>query len=350
VQYTETIVKLSDFDYELPDSAIATHPPEVRGSSRLLALDRKTGDWHDDWYKHLSDHVRPGDVLVINNTKVIRARLLATTDAGAERELLLLERHGETFDPHRLRAMYRRHLRAGQTLRVGGATVCIEELYGDGTALISSERNLLELAHAYGSVPLPPYLHREADETDLERYQTVFASEAGSVAAPTASLNLTDDILASVRAKGVQIVELTLHVGLGTFMPIRTDNVTEHIMHSEYFAVPAETVAAIRHAKATGGRVVAVGTTVTRTLEYCASDLLAQDAATALHGEANIFIYPGYTFQVVDALLTNFHAPRSTVLMMAAAFAGWPQLKAAYGHAIETGYKLLSYGDSMFIS
>lgn len=343
-------MKLSDFDYALPESAIATHPPEVRGSSRLLALSRTTGVWHDDWYKNLSDYLHAGDVLVINNTKVIRARLVATTETGAERELLLLERHGDAFDPHRLRAMYRRHLKPGQTLHVGEALVRIEELYGDGTALITSEQNLLELASVHGSVPLPPYLHREADEADLERYQTVFASEAGSVAAPTASLNLTDEILERVRSKGVQVVELTLHVGLGTFMPIRTDDVTEHIMHSEYFVVPAETVTAIRRAKAAGAHVVAVGTTVTRTLEYCAGDLLAQREAVTLQGEANIFIYPGYTFAVVDALLTNFHAPRSTVLMMAAAFAGWPQLKAAYGHAIDAGYKLLSYGDSMFIS
>lgn len=342
-------MKLSDFSYDLPDSVIATHPPTVRGSSRLLALKRSTGQWTDDWYRNLAEYLEAGDVLVINNTKVIRARLAATTETGAERELLLLERHGANFDPHHLQAMYRGQLHPGQVLRVADANVNVEAIHGDGTATIVSDADLLDLAAKHGSVPLPPYMHREADAADLERYQTVFAKEAGSVAAPTASLNLTDEILSTIRAKGVIIVELTLHVGLGTFMPIRTDDVTEHIMHSEYFAVPSATVAAVRNAKAAGRRVVAVGTTVTRTLEYTALQLLSVGEPRLLQGEADIFIYPGYGFKIVDAMLTNFHAPRSTVLMMAAAFAGWPHLKVAYEHAIASGYALLSYGDSMLI-
>jgi S-adenosylmethionine:tRNA ribosyltransferase-isomerase len=342
-------MKLSDYDYSLPEESIAIHPPKVRGSSRLLALNHATGAWADDWYRNLANYLRPGDVLVLNNTKVIRARLLAKTDTGTERELLLLERHGEDFNPHRLRAMYRRTLRLGQRLYVGDAVITVEMLHGDGTATITSAVNLLELAGQYGTVPLPPYMHRQADASDTQRYQTIFAKEAGSVAAPTASLNLTDEILANIRAKDVAVAELTLHIGLGTFMPIRTDDVADHVMHSEYYAVPPETVAAIQAAKQRGGRVVAVGTTVTRTLEYCADELLTLPSPTLLTGEADIFIYPGYKFKVVDALLTNFHAPRSTVLMMAAAFAGWTELKAAYEHAIAADYRLLSYGDSTLI-
>ncbi|MDB5186417.1 MAG: queA [Candidatus Saccharibacteria bacterium] len=342
-------MKLSDFDYELPEALIADRPPATRGGTRLLVLDRKTGDVADRMYRDLPELLQPGDVLVINNTKVIRARLIALTETRAERELLLLERHSDTFDPHRMRAMYRRKLRTGQQLNVGSSQVVIEEIHGDGTATISSTENLLSLADEHGSVPLPPYMKREADQSDIERYQTVFAEEAGSVAAPTASLNLTDEILDKIKAKGVIVAELTLHVGLGTFMPIRTDDVTEHVMHSEYYAIPATTIAAIQSAKKNSKRVVAVGTTVTRTLEYTAESILQHEASNDIQGEANIFIYPGYEFKVVDAMLTNFHAPHSTVLMMAAAFAGWDHLKVAYTHAVESEYKFFSYGDSMFI-
>lgn len=339
---------VTDFDYTLPDAAIALQPPTLRGSSRLLLLDRVAGMMADGWYRQLPDHLEAGEVLVLNNTKVIRARLIACTADGASRELLLLERHGQ-IDPHRLLVLYRRSLHAGQQLRVGDAMVTVETLHGNGTATIVSKQNVIELAEQHGTVPLPPYMRREATEADIERYQTVFAQETGSVAAPTASLNLTKAILDDIRAKGVHVVELTLHVGLGTFLPIRSDDLTDHVMHSEYFSIPIQTIQAIRQAKQAGKRVVAVGTTVTRTLEYCASQLLATTPPSELQGEANIFIYPGYAFKVVDALLTNFHAPRSTVLMMAAAFAGWPKLKAAYEHAIKNNYKLLSYGDSMLI-
>lgn len=342
-------MNLDYFDYTLSQSAIAIRPPYERGSSRLLALDRNTGTICDDYYKHLVNYLHPGDVVVLNNTKVIKARLPACTENGAERELLLLERHTQVPDVHRMRAMYRRRLRPGQLLRVGMVPIVVETVHGDGTATITSESNLLELAAMHGTVPLPPYMHRQADTSDTERYQTVFAQEAGSVAAPTASLNLTESILQSMRDKGILVYELTLHVGLGTFLPIRTANLAEHSMHSEYFSIPADTVQAIRTAKATGKRVVAVGTTVTRTLEFAAGQVLDSQVARQLEGEADIFIYPGYVFKVVDALVTNFHAPKSTVLMMAAAFAGWPQLKAAYEHAIRSGYKLLSYGDSMII-
>lgn len=336
-------MQLSDFDYTLPESAIAVRPPEIRGSTRLLVLDKKTGEVTDSKYAALADFLEKGDVLVINNTKVIKARLIATTETGAERELLLLEKHGEQQDVHHMKVMYRRKLKPGMKLSVHGHEVLVVEILGDGLAIIKSEADLLTLADKYGNVPLPPYMHREADKNDVERYQTVFAQETGSVAAPTASLNLTSEILDTIRAKDVVIADLTLHVGLGTFMPIRTDDITEHEMHQEYFHIPLSTIEAIRNAK----RVVAVGTTVTRTLEYAADKIF--NATDDINGEADIFIYPGYEFKVVNAMITNFHAPHSTVLMMAAAFAGWDNLMSAYRHALSEDYKFLSYGDSMLI-
>ena len=201
---------------------------------------------------------------------------------------------------------------------------------------------MAELAEKYGTVPLPPYLHRDAEESDKQRYQTVWAKEMGSAAAPTASLNMTDDLLDRLRQKGVIIKYLTLHVGLGTFLPIRSDNIEEHKMHSEWFHIPEETLEAINVAKSTNHRVVALGTTVARTLEY-----YGKTGETT--GEDDIFIYPGFDFAVIDALVTNFHAPKSTVLMLASAFAGWDHLKTAYQHAIDEKYNFLSYGDSMFI-
>ncbi len=346
-------MQLSDFDYTLPDAAIALHPPKVRGTTRLLVLNKNTGDIQDSHYKNVIDFLKPGDVLVVNNTKVIPARLLATNADGAERELLLLEQHGQGTDHHTSKVMYRRSLRPGQELDVAGTTITVDEVYENGTAQISSSRDLWQLAEEQGEVPLPPYMHRREEAEDRERYQTEFAKAAGSVAAPTASLNLTNELLAEIKAKGIEVVELTLHVGMGTFMPIRVEDVTKHKMHQEYFEIPVDAAQAIRRAKQEGRRVIAVGTTVTRTLEYAAESLSsAGDGDVELEditGEADIFIYPGYEFKIVDGLLTNFHAPHSTVLMMASAFAGWDHLKSAYEHALAENYAFLSYGDSMLI-
>lgn len=340
-------MQLSDYQYDLPDELIADRPPEVRGTTRLLVVGRKTGALTDSRYAELADFLHPDDILVINNTKVLPARLIAQTETGAERELLLLEKHGQEADVHHMHVMYRRKLRVGQRLHVADATIIIDEIFGNGTALISSETDIWQLAEKYGSMPLPPYMHRQADESDKERYQTVFAREKGSVAAPTASLNLTQELLEKIRAKGIGVYELTLHVGLGTFMPIRSEDITQHEMHKEYFEIPSETAAAIREAKQAGRRVVVVGTTVTRTLEYAHERIMGGDPE--INGEADIFIYPGYEFKIVDAMVTNFHAPHSTVLMMAAAFAGWDHLKAAYDHAVAEKYHFLSYGDSTFL-
>jgi S-adenosylmethionine:tRNA ribosyltransferase-isomerase len=341
-------VQLSDFHYTVPDELIADHPPEIRGTSRLLVLDRQTGAINDRAYGDVSDYLDAGDVLVINDTKVIKARLIATKSNGTQRELVLLEKHGKSDDWHRHRVLYRRKLKAGDELLVGPHRLEVEEIVGDGIAIIRSEHDLLAIADEFGSVPLPPYMRREATDEDIERYQTVWAREQGSVAAPTASLNMTTATLDTLRAKGVEIVYATLHVGLGTFLPIRVDDVTKHQMHKEYYEVPRETVQSIRDAKARGNRVVALGTTITRTLEYCHDEILNKPAAD-LTGEADIFIYPGYEFKVIGGLLTNFHAPESTVLMLTAAFAGWDILKPAYEHAVSERYRFFSYGDSMLI-
>lgn len=339
-------VLLNDFDYELPEKLIADRPPSKRGTTRLLVLDRTSGELTHRHYPDLVEYIRPGDVVVLNNTKVIKARLQAVNNSGKQRELLLLEDHHNT-DFSRRNVLYRGKLHIGETLDVNGTPVTIEAILDGGIAEISASVNLLDLAEHVGSVPLPPYMHRQADASDTERYQTVFAKYDGSVAAPTASLNFTKKLQDAIEAKGALLAYLTLHVGLGTFLPIRTDNLTDHKMHSEYFEVPLETAQAIQAAKAHGGRVFAVGTTVARTLEYCNENVLR--GSSALSGEANIFIYPGHTFKVVDALLTNFHAPRSTVLIMAAAFAGWDNLKEAYEEAKSQDYDFLSYGDSMLI-
>jgi S-adenosylmethionine:tRNA ribosyltransferase-isomerase len=339
-------MKISDYTYDLPEELIAQHPPKVRGTTRLLVLNRQNGTIEHRHYSDLADYLEAGDVVVLNDTKVIKARLIAINSKDQQRELLLLEEHAGS-DPYKRRAMYRGKLHHGESLRIGNHTVKVDEVLDGGIAAISSRSNLLELADTSGAVPLPPYMHREATKADTERYQTVFAHVPGSVAAPTASLNFTHELEQKIIAKGAHIVYLTLHVGLGTFLPIRADDIEDHVMHSEYFEIPAETTKAICVAQKEGRKILAVGTTVARTLEFTANQII--NTPSELHGEANIFMYPGYKFKLVSALLTNYHAPKSTVLMLAAAFAGWPHLKHAYDIAITEKYAFLSYGDSMLI-
>ncbi len=341
-------MQLSDFHYDIPTELIADHPPAVRGEARLLVLNRNTGEITDRMYPDIVDYLESGDCLVINDTKVIKARLIAHKPSGGERELVLVEKHGTTDDWFRHKVIYRRKLKVGDELYVGEDKLTVEEICGDGIAVIRAERDLLAIADEHGSVPLPPYMNRIATADDIERYQTIFAREKGSVAAPTASLNMTEETLDRLREKGVNVVYATLHVGLGTFLPIRVDDVTTHKMHQEYFEIPASTVAAIQQAKQSGHRVVALGTTITRTLEYAHDDIL-NNSPRDITGEADIFIYPGYEFKTIDALLTNFHMPESTVLMLTAAFAGWEHLRPAYEHAVAEKYKFFSYGDSMLI-
>lgn len=373
-------MELKDYTYELPEDQIAAHPPKIRGTSKLLALNQKNGEITDSFYKNIADFFEKGDLLILNDTKVIKARLFATKENGAERELVILERHSFDSDWHKHKVMYRGKLKAGNKLFVKNsspeeknqsqnskAEIVVEEILGDGIAIVSSKADLRELCENFGTVPLPPYMRRDATPLDIERYQTVFAEEKGSVAAPTASLNMTEEILYSLRKKGVEIKYLTLHVGLGTFMPIRVEKIEEHKMHQEYFEIPAETAEEIRKTHQNGGRVFALGTTVARTLEYAHNAIfekslngnsgnredlskVSKNQNGDLSGEADIFIFPGYEFKTIQGLITNFHAPKSTVLMLASAFAGWENLKNAYNHAIQNGeYKFLSYGDSMII-
>lgn len=337
---------ISDYTYELPEENIAKFPPKIRGTSRLIVVDRKTGKYIDSYYKNLDDFLNDGDLLILNDTRVMRSRLFAQLPDGRPRELVVLEKHNNDAN----HVMYRGKLHAGDVLQIKNANtenlstdfVTVREVLDGGIAIIDSERPLEDIVLDHGNVPLPPYLHRDANADDIKRYQTVWAKQLGSAAAPTASLNMTKDLLERLQKKGIKIKYLTLHVGLGTFLPIRTDNIEDHKMHSEWFNIPADTIEAIENTKKQGGRVVALGTTVTRTLEFW-----GRTGKTS--GEDDIFIYPGFEFKVIDALLTNFHAPKSTVLMLASAFAGWEHIKAAYEHAIESDYKLLSYGDSMLI-
>ena len=337
---------VSDYNYNLPEENIAIRPPKVRGTTRLLVLNRQTGHITDSKYANLANFLEPGDLVVLNDTRVMRSRIFTELPDGRPRELVVLEKHDGEIN----HVMYRGKLHVGDQLSVKNIAddsktddiVTVKEILGNGTATVTANRNLTKIVADYGNVPLPPYLHRDADKDDIKRYQTVWAKELGSAAAPTASLNMTKELIEKLQDKGIQIKYLTLHVGLGTFLPIRSDNVEEHHMHSEWFHIPEDTLKAIKETKASGHRIIAVGTTVTRTLEYWAK-------TGKTEGEDDIFIYPGFKFQAIDALVTNFHAPKSTVLMLTAAFAGWNHLKPAYEHAIESQYKLLSYGDSMFI-
>jgi len=329
---------VSDYNYDLPEERIVKYPPKERGTTRLLVLNRYTGEMKDSYYKDFAEYLNPGDILILNDTRVMQSRLFCELPDGRKREIIVLEKHGD--EPQRV--MYRGKLHDGDVLTVSGENFVISHILGNGIAEVESDTPLAELAEKYGTVPLPPYLHRDATESDKKRYQTVWAKNMGSAAAPTASLNMTEDLLQRIRDKGVIIKCLTLHVGLGTFLPIRSDNVEDHKMHSEWFHIPTETVEAIKGAKKSGHRVVALGTTVARTLEY-----FGKTGKT--EGEDDIFIYPGFEFTTIDAILTNFHAPKSTVLMLAAAFAGWDHLHAAYDHAVQEKYNFLSYGDSMFI-
>lgn len=334
--------------YDLPSDKIAQHPPKVRGTSRLLVLERASQHLEDKMYRDLPDFVRPGDVIVINETRVIPARLIATTQSGAERELFLTERHAGPLLTTVGRVLYRGKLHQGDTLSVGKESVEVLEILGGGEARVRATAPLVILAERSGAVPLPPYIKRRAEQDDRERYQTVFARKDGSVAAPTASLNLTEEILARLREKGAKIVKLTLHVGRGTFLPIRTQSLDAHVMHKEYYSIPATTLKAIQAARAAQGRVIAIGTTVTRALEHAAPKIETGEQGP-IRDEADIFIHPGYDFRIVDALVTNYHAPESTVLQLAAAFAGEQLLKRAYVHALDGPYRFLSYGDSMLI-
>ena len=335
----------SDFSFELPADLIADHPLPNRSDSRLLELSGETGEWRDSRFRDLTARLRPGDLLVLNDTRVIPARLHGHKASGGKVEVLV-ER---LLDEQRALA----HVRASKSPKPGsglelegGIAVSVEGREGDYFVLrFLGDEPVLALLERHGHMPLPPYIRRPDAAADRERYQTVFARNPGAVAAPTAGLHFDQALLEELAAKGVQRAFVTLHVGAGTFQPMRADRLEDHRMHREYLEVGAELCEAIAATRARGGRVVAVGTTVVRALETAAR----HGRITPFRGDTDIFIYPGYRFRVVDALVTNFHLPESTLIMLVSAMAGYDHTMAAYRHAVAERYRFFSYGDAMFI-
>ena len=337
-------MRIEDFDYFLPPELIAQHPAAERAASRLLHLDGRTGEMRDRTFRDIVELVDAKDVLVFNDTKVIKARLRGRKDTGGEVEILV-ER---ILDASRALA----HVRASKPPRTGrqirlarGGVVEVLGRQGELFELLFLDGPVLDVLEAWGEVPLPPYIEHVPQAEDEQRYQTVYARAPGAVAAPTAGLHFDAPILEQLRAKGVALASLTLHVGAGTFQPVRIEDVSQHVMHSEWYGVPQETVEAIAAAKRRGGRVVAVGTTTLRALESAAA---AGELAPGT-AETQLFIIPGYRFRVVERLLTNFHLPRSTLLMLVSAFAGTESIRRAYAHAVKERYRFFSYGDAMLI-
>ena len=334
---------LSDFHYDLPESLIARHPAEPRSASRLLHLDGASGALVDRRATDLPGLLRAGDLLVFNDTRVIPARLFGVKETGGKVELLLERLRGGQQATVQLRAS--KAAKPGTRIRVaGGATATVVDRDGDFWR-VEFDAPASEVFDRCGEMPLPPYIGRPAEAQDRERYQTVYARALGAVAAPTAGLHFDVGLLDSCRAVGAEFAYVTLHVGAGTFQPVRAQNVAEHRMHAEWLQVGAETVVAVATACRRGSRVIAVGTTAVRSLETAAQ----HGKLVPYEGETRLFVTPGYRFRVVDALLTNFHLPESTLLMLVSAFAGREQVLAAYRHAVEARYRFFSYGDAMFI-
>ena len=338
---------VKDFDYELPEELIAQDPVEDRSSSRLMVLDRKTGDVEHRHFRDILDYLNPGDCLVINNTKVIPARLYgAKEDTQAKIEVLLLKRKEndvwETLVKPGKKAKPGTRIVFGDGLLVGEVIDVVEE----GNRLIQFHYDGIfeEILDQLGQMPLPPYITHQLQ--DKNRYQTVYAKYDGSAAAPTAGLHFTKELLSAVKEKGVDIAEVTLHVGLGTFRPVKVENVLDHHMHSEFYMVSAEAAEKINHAKESGHRVISVGTTSTRTLESAADE---SGRLKETSGWTEIFIYPGYQFKVIDALITNFHLPQSTLVMLVSALAGREHVLDAYKLAVQEKYRFFSFGDAMLI-
>jgi S-adenosylmethionine:tRNA ribosyltransferase-isomerase len=339
-------MRVADFDFELPEALIAQFPPSVRGTSRLLHVSDDTLADHafaDHAFAELPTLLNPGDLLVLNDTRVIKARLFGQKDSGGKVELLVERVTGETAALAFIRAS--KTPRPGTRIELAdGVTLTVIDKRDD-LYQVEFSQPVLGVLDAQGALPLPPYIERSADTDDDARYQTVYAREPGAVAAPTAGLHFDDAMLATLEARGVKTARVTLHVGAGTFQPVRVDDIAEHVMHSERYTIPESTVAAIAETRARGGRVIAVGTTSLRALEAASAsgELLAGSDETA------IFITPGYRFRTVDDLITNFHLPKSTLLMLVSAFAGYDTIRAAYAHAIRQRYRFFSYGDAMLL-
>jgi len=336
-------MRIEEFDYELPPALIAQFPPEQRAAGRLLHLDGSTGACSDHRFSDLPRFVREGDLFVFNDTRVIRARLLGAKATGGKVEALI-ER---VVTPRRALAMLRAsHAPApGQTIIFGGAATAVVIERQEDFFLLEFDGDVLSILETLGEVPLPPYIARPADDDDLSRYQTVYARHPGAVAAPTAGLHFDQAMLDRLAACGAGMAYVTLHVGAGTFQPVREDEVSMHVMHSERYAVPEATARAVADARVRGGRITAVGTTSLRALEAASQS----GRLISGSGETRLFITPGYGFRLVDRLLTNFHLPRSTLLMLVSAFAGIEHVRSAYRHAINRSYRFFSYGDAMLI-
>ncbi len=341
---------LSDYDYHLPEELIALYPLAHRSDSRLLVLHSTTGALEDTQFTNVAEYLRRGDCLVINETKVIPARLFATRETtGAQIEIFLEHRQADTTDTWLVLAAPAKKLKQGERYIINDTLSCVvldERADGQRVVRFESIENVEDALEAAGTMPIPPYLHRDAEALDNERYQTVYAHTPGAVAAPTAGLHFTNELLASLEEHGIKIARITLHVGLGTFRPVETEDITQHTMHSERYVVSNEAAEIINSTKTAGGRVIAVGTTAARTLETAA---ITHNIVQASSGTTSIFIYPPYRFKILDGLITNFHQPRSTLLMMISAFAGYENIRKAYDHAIAERYRFLSYGDAMLI-
>ncbi len=334
----------ADFRFELPPELIAQQPPAERGSSRLLALDGATGAVRDSRFADLESLLAPGDLLVRNDTRVLPARVRGRKTTGGAVEILVERLLGERGLRAQLRSS--KGARAGQQILLPGGAVATVVGADGGLVDLELDCEARPYLETHGDVPLPPYIGRPATDADRARYQTVYARAPGAVAAPTAGLHFDDALLAALARRGVAVADLTLHVGAGTFQPLRSDDLDAHRMHAEWLDLPATTVAAIAATRARGGRVVAVGTTVVRSLEAAA----AGGELVAFRGETRLFIRPGFRFRVVDALVTNFHLPESTLLMLVCAFAGREAVLGAYAHAVRNGYRFFSYGDAMFVT
>jgi len=349
----EPAMRLEDLDFELPEELVAQRPLAVRDACRLLCVRReRPGTWTERVFHDLPDLLRPGDVLVRNTTRVLPARLEAIKEGSGTRcEVLLLEPDASREAWWALVRPGRR-LRAGALLRLADDTrLEVRAEAPDGRRLVAGQpgSDLAEVARRVGRVPLPPYIRRPADAADRDDYQTVYAERDGSVAAPTAGLHFTPELIDKLKGQGIGFAYLTLHVGLDTFAPVTEDDPSEHIIHTEWCELGAEAADQINRTRRAGGRVIAVGTTTVRTLESAAVGAKGDDIVAPFNGPTSLFILPGYQFKAVDAMVTNFHLPKSTLLMLVSAFAGRERILSAYGEALDKGYRFFSYGDAMLI-
>ncbi len=349
---TDTNLMTKDFYYDLPEKLIAQHPAERRDSSRLMVLDRKDNTIEHKIFHDIVDYLNEGDVLVINDSKVIPARLYGHVEGREDAKIeLLLLKHRE-LDTWETLVKPGKRARVGSRLVFGGGLLSgeIVDIVDEGNRLIkfdydrNSDDNIYSILHKIGLMPLPPYITEQLK--DNSRYQTVYANEEGSAAAPTAGLHFTEELLTKIEAKGVKVARVMLHVGLGTFRPVKADKISEHVMHSEFFSVSEKSADIINAARAAGGRIICVGTTSCRTLESASE---SDGTVRAMSGNTGIFIYPGYKFKAVDALITNFHLPESTLLMLVSAFYDREHVMTAYSEAVKGAYRFFSFGDCMLI-